>query len=137
MDIPSPPKDHTSGNTDHADPASPRVTLKTFLEPVLRLIEIQLQIIGLRLVATVSEMLQAAILLLCVVLLLIVGITFFYFAAFKALLLVMGSIEVCLIFAGVHIGAALIILVLLRKRNNAPHPQPAGTNTPREAAHED
>lgn len=91
-------------------------TLKSLVAKILRLFEIQAQIISLRLAATMREVILTAILALAAIFLLLLGLIFLYVAVFKALLLVMGAIAVCLIFAAVHLVGALVILLAMKHR---------------------
>jgi hypothetical protein len=83
---------------------------------LLRLFEIQAQLIGLRLAVTMREAILTITLVLGAVLLLLLGLVFLYVAVFKVLLLVMGPIAVCLIFAAVHMVGAGVLLLLIKSR---------------------
>jgi hypothetical protein len=113
-----------------SQPAAGAVTFKRLMSKVLRLLEIQTQLIGLRFAVTMREVLLTAMLVVGGVLLLLLGLVFLYVAVFKALLLVMGPIAVCLIFAVFHIVGALVILLLIQSRR-----QSAGTTAAAPAAH--
>lgn len=97
-------------------PTAGSVTFKSVVSKLLRLFEIQTQLIGLRLAVILREVLLTAMLVMGVVLLLLLGLVFLYVAVFKALLLVMGPIEVCLIFAAVHMAGAGVLLLLFKNR---------------------
>ncbi len=97
----------------------PAATFKSVVSKLLRLFEIQTQLIGLRFAAAMREVLLTAMLVVGTVLLLLLGLVFLYVAVFKALLLVMGPIEVCLIFAAVHLAGAGVLLLVVKNRHGA------------------
>ncbi len=100
-------------------PATGAVTFKSVVSKLLRLFEIQTQLIGLRFAATMREVLLTMMLVVGTFLLLLLGLVFLYVAVFKALLLVMGPIEVCLIFAAVHLAGAGVLLLVVKNWHGA------------------
>ncbi len=97
-------------------PAAGAATFRSVVSKLLRLFEIQAQLIGLRLAVTMREAILTITLVLGAVLLLLLGLVFLYVAVFKVLLLVMGPIAVCLIFAAVHMVGAGVLLLLIKSR---------------------
>ena len=102
-----------------APQAAGTVAFKSMMSKLLRLFEIQTQLIGLRFALTMREVLLSFMLVVGAVLLLLLGLVFLYVAVFKALLLVLGPIAVCLIFAVVHLAAAGLLLLWLKSRREA------------------
>ncbi|NNM88654.1 MAG: hypothetical protein HKL95_09060 [Phycisphaerae bacterium] len=99
--------------------AAGSATFKSLMSKLLRLFEIQSHLIGLRFALTMREVLLTAMLVVGGVLLLLLGLVFLYVAVFKGLLLVMGPIEVCLIFAAFHMLGALVILLMIQSRRKS------------------